>query len=450
MHGETNICAGFAKENIMVRFNEAVIQPTVTDVRIFDINTGAKDDDYVAADPPVPTTAKIGLKFYGGYFDSGSESSTPRATVFTGRRVRRVLFDGQRLRGIVRGWDIPALDTITITNYFCRRVQTCIEIPHWSTATGATPQDYNIHTGSFTSNIAATFLTIGSVVDSLHVHDMGFACRHAECQFIEMVTGTTAGCSGNIRVDHVATEQATGATLFRIHDTGLDGGAAAGCAVTNVAVHQNSFGSAGATVLDFSRVGGTVTIVANEFPGRSQTAIKMTNVRPDAAVRVSDNTFRQLTAGGTYRGATGTLWDMDVPSTHAKVIFGRNILPYQEALDAGTTIGTITFTPVDHHFIFTDLGLSTATVASAATITLSPWDSVVKISGANTISKITPTWAGHRVTFICTNTAVFDASDDGSENLFIQHDFTCAEHSTITLVGDGTNWYRDGKAPISN
>ena len=90
-------------------------------------------------------------------------------------------------------------------------------------------------------------------------------------------------------------------------------------------------------------------------------------------------------------------------STHAKVIFGRNILPYQEALDAGTTIGTITFTPVDHHFIFTDLGLSTSTVAAAATVTLSPWDGVVKISGAHTISTITPTWAGHRVTFIVSN-----------------------------------------------
>lgn len=79
---------------------------------------------------------------------------------------------------------------------------------------------------------------------------------------------------------------------------------------------------------------------------------------------------------------------------------------------------------------------ATPTVASAATVTL-PENPVVKISGTTTITSITASWAGRRVTLIFTGALTL--TDGG--NLKLQGNFTSVADDAITLACDGTNWY---------
>lgn len=81
-------------------------------------------------------------------------------------------------------------------------------------------------------------------------------------------------------------------------------------------------------------------------------------------------------------------------------------------------------------------GSATPTVASATTITL-PDDPVVKISGTATITSITASWAGRRVTLIFTGALTLT---DGS-NLKLAGDFVTVVDDAITLACDGSSWF---------
>lgn len=91
---------------------------------------------------------------------------------------------------------------------------------------------------------------------------------------------------------------------------------------------------------------------------------------------------------------------------------------------AGATIGNL-------------VGLTTKTVASAATTTLPDYDSVFFVSGTTTITTLTASWAGRMVTLIFQG--ILTLTDGG--NLKLAGNFVTTADDTITLVSDGTNWY---------
>lgn len=77
-------------------------------------------------------------------------------------------------------------------------------------------------------------------------------------------------------------------------------------------------------------------------------------------------------------------------------------------------------------------------VASGATVTLSAgFPHLVEVSGTTTITKITATSKGHRVTLLFEKALTVE----NGENLKLGADFAAAAGSTLTLICNGSNWY---------
>ena len=86
---------------------------------------------------------------------------------------------------------------------------------------------------------------------------------------------------------------------------------------------------------------------------------------------------------------------------------------------------------------------SLATVASAATLTVPTWSDAVKVTGSTSITSITPSYAGRRLTIIWGPGATFNIVD--GSNLRVVGDITAfTEDDTVSLTCDGTNWYVTG------
>lgn len=81
-------------------------------------------------------------------------------------------------------------------------------------------------------------------------------------------------------------------------------------------------------------------------------------------------------------------------------------------------------------------------IASASSVTMYPKADFVQISGSTTITSLTATYAGHRVTLYFTSTAQVT---DGS-NLKLAGDFTGSGARTLSLICDGTNWVETSRS----
>lgn len=89
---------------------------------------------------------------------------------------------------------------------------------------------------------------------------------------------------------------------------------------------------------------------------------------------------------------------------------------------------------------------ATITVASAATIALPHGEPIVTISGTADITTITAAnHKNHRVTLVFSGTAAATGLTDGS-NLKLNGSFAYTPDDTITLIGDGTNWYEASRS----
>ena len=82
------------------------------------------------------------------------------------------------------------------------------------------------------------------------------------------------------------------------------------------------------------------------------------------------------------------------------------------------------------------------TVASAAGITLPADGDVFSISGTVSITQVTPSWAGRRVTLVFADILTFT---DGS-NLVLAGNFVTTTNDSITLACDGTNWIESSRS----
>jgi hypothetical protein len=81
-------------------------------------------------------------------------------------------------------------------------------------------------------------------------------------------------------------------------------------------------------------------------------------------------------------------------------------------------------------------------VASATTTTLPHYSDYFNITGTTTITSVTASWVGRRVTLKFAGILTFT---DGS-NLKLVGNFVSAANGTISLVCDGTNWYELSRA----
>jgi hypothetical protein len=80
---------------------------------------------------------------------------------------------------------------------------------------------------------------------------------------------------------------------------------------------------------------------------------------------------------------------------------------------------------------------ATASVASAATVTVPAGAEFVLITGTTNITAVTAGYPGQRVTFIFAGALTFT---DGS-NLHLAGNLVTTADDTITLVADATDWY---------
>jgi hypothetical protein len=84
------------------------------------------------------------------------------------------------------------------------------------------------------------------------------------------------------------------------------------------------------------------------------------------------------------------------------------------------------------------------TLASAATLTLSPLSDFVEITGTTQITSITASFVGRRITLRFSNASPGGIAD--GNNLKLAGNFAATTDDTISLVCDGTNWYETGRS----
>jgi hypothetical protein len=108
------------------------------------------------------------------------------------------------------------------------------------------------------------------------------------------------------------------------------------------------------------------------------------------------------------------------------------------------TGGDYTVTDTGAQTVLTGRQLALLSIASAATLTL-PAGEVVTVTGSTTITSITASWAGRRVTLIWGTGATFDVTD--GSNLKLSASITTFDAGdTLTLVCDGTDWFEAGRS----
>ncbi len=89
-----------------------------------------------------------------------------------------------------------------------------------------------------------------------------------------------------------------------------------------------------------------------------------------------------------------------------------------------------------------NLGTLTASVASAATITVPPGCEFLTVTGTTNITSITAGYTGQRVILFFTGILTVT---DGS-NLGLNGNFVTTANDTLTLVSDGTNWFETARS----
>jgi len=78
------------------------------------------------------------------------------------------------------------------------------------------------------------------------------------------------------------------------------------------------------------------------------------------------------------------------------------------------------------------------TVASASTVTVPAQNDIIQVTGTTTITSITAGHAGRRITLIFAGVCQVTAGS----NLPILTNYTSSAGSSLSLISDGTNWYR--------
>lgn len=393
------------------------------DSRILTANTGLHVEFNTLADPANSAPVVHTITVRGGYWDTGTESSTVQGQGFRARRCRNVLFERIRFRGIATPITAPVADTMIIRHCYFRRYNTAINIEDWMT-TGV-PQDiWIVNNGGSANTTEPIFVNCATRVDNLHILHNAVAqnTSSVNTRFFALSTGNVTGVTSNVFVEGNATEQSTSATLVKVTRYGTSN-------MKNLAIRNNEWGSSSATYLDIAYIEGFLIIEGNSFISAAATAIKVDNMRNGCKGYIRGNEFLQT---GT---SSGVLFAITNVLEHSLLVIGHNGEEDFYTGDPGTktysgvAAGRIMFEPRHR--------TQTSAVASGATIAIDPHDVFIALSGSSTINTITQTYAGHSVKFRINTTA---AMADGAGNLKLAGAFTGTADDMIQLISDGTNW----------
>ncbi len=155
-------------------------------------------------------------------------------------------------------------------------------------------------------------------------------------------------------------------------------------------------------------------------------------------IRVSDTTDTSICGNNVHddRGGAGNNMNYAIQSTGSSdrlVVTGNQMNGGNQSIGL-TLVGAANVVSGNQPQVV-------PTVASATTITLPAHADLAFVSGTTTITSVTASWPGRRVTLVFTGALTFT---DGS-NLKLAGNFVTAgavnDNDTITLVCDGTNWF---------
>jgi hypothetical protein len=264
----------------------------------------------------------------------------------------------------------------------------------------------------------------------------GVANNSTNSRFVQMATGSDMGESEVWAILDNATEQfETGSKLVEVVRYGTT-------ELNGLIIRGNQFGSPLATApatangqpcLDLNYIKGYLVIDDNRFPNSATTAIKLDNFRLEdgtgvgAVGRIVGNSFNQLGIGN------GKLFTLStIAGTTSTLTIGRN----GHANFYTGDMGGITYpTNVRFDTAMTPVSNLTAT----GTLTISPWDNFVEISGTTIINNINPTWVGHELTLLFL-TESGGCNDAGNLQLNSSFRARTPNESLLRLRCDGVNW----------
>jgi hypothetical protein len=145
---------------------------------------------------------------------------------------------------------------------------------------------------------------------------------------------------------------------------------------------------------------------------------------------------------GIFLGGTGTVTispRLQISGCDFSKIVGTGSSQLDYNIDS-TQAGKVQIT--DYIGTRSSTGAVDAAIASATTTTLAPVGDYFSITGTTTITSVTKSWVGRRVTLVFTGILIFT---DGS-NLKLAGNLTTAADTSITLVSDGTNWIETSRS----
>lgn len=389
-------------------FSGAVIQVVTTGTIIKFNKNGVLSD---------VSTNLNSLRWIGGVFTTQlpgvMDPDAPiQGTALDFTRVRRASLFGTRFLGLNVGVIANVADTFEIRFNQFRRVKTCIYFPDVDMV--GVPQDIFIehNTGSISNKPPSTalnesyFIRADNRVNNMTVAHNAVANNTENSRFIRLSTGDATGATTEITIDNNATEQfGTGSKHIEIVRFGLEN-------LSGLSIIRNlwsgPFGpdvppyANGQPSLDLNFIQGRVEISWNTWTNQYVTAIKLTGGRSSiqgvALVgRIEGNIMPQTNANG------GTVMHIsDLAGVGGMLRVGENgTLPFH------VDMGAIVYP--DINIAFDTTPAPSANIASAPTVTVSPWDSYTEINGTNIITNVNPTWSGHKVCF------AFETTDGGMD-----------------------------------
>lgn len=233
-------------------------------------------------------------------------------------------------------------------------------------------------------------------------------------------TGDTAYTS--IRLSNAQTSNPGGDILIAnnsIEDSGYNGIAVGSAGWENVTIHGNRIKGSANRGIQALFAAKRVHVVANTVYNNAADGIRVENVIDGSCVgnRVYDDRGGSATqTNGIYLDALSGNWQFS--GNHA----WGNVTANMPVAGAASVL--------------------MPSVASAATITVPSPSEVFHVTGTTTITSVTASWAGRRVTLVFADALTLT---DGS-NLKLAGNLVTTADDTITLVCDGANWIETGRS----
>lgn len=226
----------------------------------------------------------------------------------------------------------------------------------------------------------------------------------------------------------------TGGKIWANRNNGIYVTGAPNGAITGVQIYRNGVANtAGSTSNNYSGI---------FLDSASNWTIEGNPVWDDTA-DIADGTYSGFTPTYPYVGRTGVSTMSHAYSgagtTDNNTIAGNSFRSQQTR--SGVSVISVGSNSV---WSGNNLGAMTMpTITAAATIYPLPYVDTMKITGSATITNITASSCGRRITFIFPDATPGQITDGG--NIKLAGNYTPAQYATLTLTCDGTDWYETSR-----